>query len=122
MTTTQFPAFVTANAYNSLQIRNGREADNVDYYSYPGGRFHSQSESGGVTAEYNQFGAIAKVDIDYKSTIDFTNSVYDPSLNLRKFVKWYAKSSTNSTNKVLITSNLTNYWEQIPRANGNFTP
>ena len=122
MTTTQFPAFVTANAYNSLQIRNGREADNVDYYSYPGGRFHSQSESGGVTAEYNQFGAIAKVDIDYKSTIDFTNSVYDPSLNLRKFVKWYAKSSTNSTNKVLITSNLTNYWEQIPRASGNFTP
>lgn len=122
MTTTQFPAFVTANAYNSLQIRNGREADGVDYYSYPGGRFHSQSESGGVTAEYNQFGAIAKVDIDYKSTIDFTNSVYDPSLNLRKFVKWHAKSSTSPTSKSMITSNLTNYWEQIPRANGNFTP
>lgn len=122
MTSTQFPAFVTANAYNSLQLRNAREADNVDYYSYPGARFHAQSESGGVTADYNQFGAIAKVDIDYKSTIDFTNSVYDPSLNLRKFVKWYAKSSTNSTNKVLITSNLTNYWEQIPRAIGNFTP
>ena len=56
--------------------------------------------SGGVTADYNQFGAIAKVDIDYKSTIDFTNSVYDPSLNLRKFVKWHAKSSTNSTKKL----------------------
>lgn len=122
MTSIQFPAFVTANAYNSLQIRNGREADGVDYYSYPGARFHSQSESGGVVAEYNQFGAIAQNGIDYKSTIDFTNNVYDPSMNLRKFVKWYAKSSTSSTNKGLITSNLTNYWEQIPRANGNFTP
>ena len=89
---TQFgAAFVTANAYNSLQLRNAREADNVDYYSYPGARFHAQSVSGGVTADYNQFGAIAKVDIDYKSTIDFTNSVYDPRPILRKFVKWYAK-------------------------------
>ena len=120
MTSTQFPSFLNANAYNSIQLRNGRDADNVNFYVYPGERFHKQSTVDGVTADFNQFGAVAKVPDDYKVTIDITDN--PPSTTLRKAVTWYAKSSTNSTDKTLQTSNLTNYWEQIPRASGNFTP
>ena len=111
MSSTQFPAWLTASGFNTVALRDGTHPDGTSYTNYPGNTLHATDSNG---QELNQYGAVAVKNVDYRMT-----TTLNPTVNLASTARWYARNSTTN-NKILQVRNLGSYYGSIPSSSGNY--